>query len=99
MAAPGIPSPGGDKGASEDEDCGSRVAVKSCADLKSVLTDMLRMLVDLKSERRRASHRAGCCRGRSALPERGYKCEEDAEAHALLSKGDVLDRFGYDNPF
>jgi hypothetical protein len=70
-----------------------------CGLLKSVLADMLRTLADLKSERRRASHCAGCCRGRSASAERGYKHEEDAKAHTLLSEGDVLDRFGYDNPF
>jgi hypothetical protein len=106
----GSPVPGAIAGISEDEDeddgiirgSQSRVVVRSsCANLKSVLADALRARKDLKAERRRASLRAGRSCGRSASSEREYSsCDEDAVTPALLSEGDVLDMFAYDDdPF
>jgi hypothetical protein len=77
------------------------VVRSSCANLKSVLADALGARKDLKAERRRASLRAGRSCGRSASSEREYSsCDEDAVTPALLSEGDVLDMFAYDDdPF
>ena len=91
-------------GASEDDDeedtaRGSRLAVRSCADLKSVLADALRTCKDLKAERRRASLRVGCSGSHSALSRRTYGRERNAAASTLPSEGDVLDMFAYDDPF
>ncbi len=78
MAARGIPGPGGDKGTSEGDDCGSRVAVRSCADLKSRASGRAQDAQDLKSERRRASFRARCCRRRSRIGDMGAKMRRRA---------------------
>ena len=88
--------------ASEDEDMTleSRVSLRSsCGNLKSVLADALRTRKDLKAERRRASLRPRSRRGCWPPSEREHSCEEDAEASALPSEGDVLDMFAYDDPF
>lgn len=77
------------------------VVRSSCANLKSLLADALRTRKDLKAERRRASLRTGRSWDRSASSEGGYSsCDEDAVTAALLSEGDVLDMFAYDDdPF
>ena len=96
------PVPGKIAVASEDEDMarGSRVGlISSCGNLKSVLADALRTRKDLKAERRRASLRPRWRPGCWTWSERGYSCEENAEASALPSEGDVLDMFAYDDPF
>ena len=92
------PVPGKIAVASEDDDMarGSRVGLRSsCGNLKSVLADALRTRKDLKAERRRASLRPRCRHGCWTWSERGYSCDEDAEASAR----DVLDMFAYDDIF
>jgi hypothetical protein len=52
---------------------GCRVAMKSCADLKSVLADALRKRKGLKVEQRRTSLGAGCCCGCLASQKKRYR--------------------------
>ena len=72
-----------------------------CVDLRSVLADALRERKDLREERRRASLRSGRCYGRSVTSSEGeYSCggEEGTAVPALVSEGDVLDLFAYEDP-
>lgn len=96
--------------ASEDEyeETGrrSRVGMRfgSCVEFRSILADALKGRKDLKEERRRASLRsARCCYTLPVLSSPEYNCgeeEEDIQAHALQSEGDVLDiMFAYEDPF
>jgi hypothetical protein len=62
------------------------VAMKSCADLKSVLADALRKRKGLKAEQRRT-----CLTSQKKRDI--VSCEEDAAAPTL---GDILDMFAYD---